>query len=657
MIHRELGARMPPQHAVVTGEDRTYRALFESNPVPMWVFDRESLCFLAVNEAAIAKYGWSREEFGAMTIRDIRAGEDQPSLTAALDHSNPGRHHAGRFRHRRHDGSALIVDVVSHGLNFDGRDARLVMAFDVTDREQAVAALHEANHRLQERDAEYRVMTDGIPLCIVYVDNALVVQFVNRRCEELAGRVTNDLVGRPLAELLGREGAARAADAMRDTTGDASITWEFTRVVEDAPPQHWAVSQVRRDGPLGSPIGCYLMLQDITQQRALEEQFRHAQKMEAVGRLAGGIAHDFNNLLTVILSYGDLILADRALPDESRADVAQIQAAARRAADLTRQLLAFSRKQRLSPTLLALDAVVAGLTPMLGRLLGETITLVHVPAPEPGRVLLDPSQIEQVLVNLAVNARDAMPQGGRLTIETRDVRLDDTYVWRHAEIAPGDYVRLTVSDTGVGMSADVRSHAFEPFFTTKEPGKGTGLGLSTVYGIVQQSGGHVWLYSEPGLGTTFRLFFPRVRGAAAVEPAPDHLEDPGGTETILLAEDEEAVRTLAVRALRMRGYAVIAAASGEEALRIAAERVEPVDLLVTDMVMPGMNGRELAHRLRDGWPGMRVLLVSGYSHDERGGADEAADGGVLLKPFSPASLARAVRSAIDGRANPAVAGR
>ncbi len=385
--------------------------------------------------------------------------------------------------------------------------------------------------------------------------------------------------------------------------------------------------------------------------RQLETQFLQSQKMEAVGQLAGGIAHDFNNLLTIITGYSQLILDRLSSGDGLREKVEEIKKAADRAASLTRQLLAFSRRQVLQPQVVDLSHVVANLDKMLRRLIGEDIDLVALCPPGVGRVKVDPGQIEQVILNLAVNARDAMPQGGKLTIETANVELDESYAGNHVAVKTGPYVMLAVSDTGHGMDRETQARIFEPFFTTKEQGKGTGLGLSTVYGIVKQSGGNVWVYSEPGKGATFKIYLPRVVEAPQpkfeVKPPEAGLR---GTETILLVEDEAAVRLLVRGTLEQNGYDVLDAGSGAEALVMANERKQPIHLLVTDVVMPGMSGREAAQQVTLAHPETRVLYMSGYTDDAvvRHGVLESS-AAFVQKPFTPDSLLRKIREVLDAK--------
>jgi len=390
---------------------------------------------------------------------------------------------------------------------------------------------------------------------------------------------------------------------------------------------------------------------DITDRKRLEEQFHQAQKMEAIGRLAGGIAHDFNNVLTVIISTAELVLLDAEPEHPLRRDIEEIRDAASRASALTRQLLALGRKQVLQPRVLSLNDVVLEAEPMLRRLIREDITLVTRLAPDLDSVHVDAGQMEQVILNLMVNARDAMPAGGTLTIETRNVELDPSYVRSRPGVATGLHVLLAVSDTGVGMDEDIRAHLFEPFFTTKEPGKGTGLGLATVHGIVRQSGGHVWAYSEVGKGSSIKIYIPAVGEAAERLPRklPETDELPRGTETILVAEDDDSVRTVTVDTLRRVGYRVLAARSGEEALALAGSHDGDVRLLITDVVMPGLRVRELVAQLAALQPAARVLYMSGYTDDainHQGLLEPAVN--YIEKPFTPMQLARHVRRLLDG---------
>jgi signal transduction histidine kinase/ActR/RegA family two-component response regulator len=385
------------------------------------------------------------------------------------------------------------------------------------------------------------------------------------------------------------------------------------------------------------------------QRDSLEEQLRQAQKLEAIGRLAGGVAHDFNNVLSVILGYSEDIIQSLEPSDPRWQDMKEIESAATRAAALTRQLLMFSRQQVLEPKVLDLNDVLANMDRMLARILGEQVELTLLPAANVGRVRADRSNIEQVLMNLTVNARDAMPEGGRLTLETANVVVDEAFASQHLGCKPGPYVRLAVTDTGVGMDATTRARIFEPFFSTKERGKGTGLGLSTVLGIVQQSGGSVWVYSEPSHGTTFKIYLPRV-DAELDAPAPEVvLRELRGTETILLVEDEPAVREVARRILERHGYQVLVAGSPSEAVLACQTHHEVIHLLVTDVIMPGSSGAQLAQSLASARPTLKVLYVSGYTDGSIQAHGVPGHGAAFLqKPFTAESLARKVRSVLNG---------
>ena len=406
----------------------------------------------------------------------------------------------------------------------------------------------------------------------------------------------------------------------------------------------------------GEPSFGVAMVKDVTEQRRadderrnLEEQLRQAQKMEAIGRLAGGVAHDFNNLLTGIQGYADLVALMTKPGEVIHGHADEIRKATRRAAALTQQLLAFSRKRVASPRVVDLNAELDEAERMLGRLIGEDVRLEVVRGADLGRVRIDPHQIDQVLVNLAVNARDAMPEGGALTIETARVELDAGYCASHAGVAPGPYVMIAVSDTGVGMTPDVRGQAFDPFFTTKDKGKGTGLGLSTVYGIVKQNGGSITVYSEVGFGTTFKLYLPLVAGEPAPVEGDERRPPPArGSETVLVVEDEETVRGLAATVLRLAGYQVIEAVDGVEACQLGDAHDGPIALLLTDVVMPRMAGRELFDALTVGRPELRVVYMSGYTESvvsQRGVLTPGTP--FLQKPFSGEALMRTVREALD----------
>jgi two-component system, cell cycle sensor histidine kinase and response regulator CckA len=516
LVFRDVTLRRQAQRYLEESESR-YRLLFESNPQPMWVFDRSSLAFLAVNQAAIARYGYTREEFLSMTLRDIRPPEDIPALLEHARASTATPHTDGPWRHRKKDGAILVVEIAAHPIQFGDAAATLVMATDITEHKR------------------------------------------------------------------------------------------------------------------------------------LEEELRQSQKLEAVGQLAGGIAHDFNNLLTVIEGYAEMIRDHQAPDDANRDSLEEILVAARRAASLTRQLLAFSRRQILQPIRLNLNANVISTQHMLSRLLGENIRIHTTLASGLWDVFADPGQIDQIVLNLAVNARDAMERGGVLTIETANLERDAPPA---LELADGEYVRLSVGDTGQGMDEETRRHIFEPFFTTKEVGRGTGLGLSTVYGIVKQSGGHIRVSSEPGKGSSFSIYLPRagdvtlpsVKGSSGSAPAQR------SGQTILLVEDDETVRHLVMSMLKSSGYHVIAPATPQEALRICGEFSTPLDLLLTDMVLPETDGAEVAEKAVASRPDLRVLYMSGYTEHpvlRLPGFDRGAP--FIQKPFTKAALTAKVREVLQAK--------
>jgi two-component system cell cycle sensor histidine kinase/response regulator CckA len=516
-VARDISQRKRDEEALRHSEEQ-YRLLFDTNPQPMWVYDGDSLRFLAVNDAAIRHYGYSREEFLSMTLRDI----GPPDEIAAFDEQVRRRRGwperkpfnlLRAWKHRRKDGSMVEVEVSVSAIRFEERDAWLALAIDVTEKKR------------------------------------------------------------------------------------------------------------------------------------LEAQLLQAQKMESVGRLAGGIAHDFNNLLGVITGYGELARRQLAAGSPVLGRLDEMLKATARAADLTKQLLAFSRKQVLQPRVVNLNVVTADMERMLRRLIGEHIQLLTVYADPLGRVRADPGQVGQVIVNLAINARDAMPEGGRLMVETANTDLDEAYTAGRPDVKPGRYVMLSVTDTGVGMTPETLAQIFEPFFTTKGEGHGTGLGLATAYGIVRQSGGHIWTYSEPGKGTTFRIYLPRVDEAAQpLAPGSEGTATVRGSETILVVEDDEALRAIIAEVLEDAGYSVLTARNGDEAIRAAGEP-RLIDLVISDMVMPAMGGAVLAGHL----PHLRFLFMSGYTE-----LSVAEDGGLtrgaafLEKPFTPGALLRKVRAVLDG---------
>jgi two-component system cell cycle sensor histidine kinase/response regulator CckA len=515
-LEEEISARKRAEDAVRRSEEE-YRLLFERNPQLMWLIDRETQRFLAVNNAAIQHYGYTADEFLGMSIQDVRRPEDVAAPPSDSDEFTALGQAQYSGRHKKKDGTPIDVEIREHDIQFTGRDARLAMITDVTERKK------------------------------------------------------------------------------------------------------------------------------------LEEQFQQAQRLESIGRLAGGVAHDFNNLLTIINGYSDLALSELGSDHPLRENLSEVRNAGERAAGLTQQLLAFSRKQLVQPIVLSINTTVTDIHRMLQRLIGEDIEIRTNLAADLGNVLADPGQIQQVIMNLAVNSRDAMPHGGALLIETGNVAFDEDYMMSHPEVYPGAYIMLAVTDTGTGMTPEIKARIFEPFFTTKPKGAGTGLGLATVYGMVKQAGGWIWVYSEPGHGTTFKIYFPRVD--EPLSPAqPVAKTDVRGDETILVVEDQADLRRLAVMALEKYGYRTYDSSNADEALSFASAFLEPIHLLVTDVIMPGMNGRHLADEMTRLRPGVRVLFMSGYTDDTMA-HHGVLDIGVayLQKPFTPELLGEKVREVLGPR--------
>jgi PAS domain S-box-containing protein len=549
---------------------------------------------------------------------------------------------SGQINLRRRDGTAIPVEMAIASL---ANGVTACIGHDISARKEAEKARADAENK-------YRTLVEQVAAISYIAELGLRGEwhYVSPQIESITGYTQDEwltdsrdwLRHVPLEDHAIIEGAEAASDRgerfqaeYRIVRKDGAVIW----VSDTAVVVSGSNSQPVMEG----------IIVDITERKLLENQLQQSRRMEAVGRLAGGIAHDFNNLLTIIKGYAELALQRPGIQAEQRADVMQIENAAERAALLIRQLLAFSRRQVLQPKIIDLNAIVLGLDKLLGRLMGEDIEMVTRCGANVGNVKADPAQVEQVIMNLVVNARDAMPKGGRLTVETVSVELDSTYARDHVSVKPGPYVMLAVSDTGMGIGRETMAHIFEPFFTTKESGKGTGLGLSTVYGIVKQSGGYIWVYSEPDRGTTFKVYLPRV--AAEVESKPSVVEIPGagrGSETILLVEDEEAVRDLANRILSAKGYSVVAAKSTKEAEQVSEKHTGDIHLVLTDIIMPGTSGRELARRIAARRPQTRILFMSGYTDNvlAEGGVLEAGLS-FLQKPFTPGALVQKVREVLD----------
>jgi PAS domain S-box-containing protein len=617
-----------------------FRVLVEQSIVGIYIIQDDQ--FVYVNPRMLGIFGRSEEEMTSRTAYDFIVPEDhalvRENIRKRISGEVPSIHYYLRVLHQ--SGAVLQVEVHSSRTDYNGRPAVMGTLLDITDRKRAEESL-----RLES--AALHAAADAI----VITDRAGVIVWINPAFTQLTGYTAEEAVGKNLRDLV------------KSGKYDQAFYKELWETILAGQTWRGEIVNRRKDGSLytedqavtpildasGAITHFVAIKEDITERLQLETQFRQAQKMDSVGQLASGIAHDFNNLLTVINGTSELVLAQVSEDDPVHADVQDILQAGERAATLTRQLLAFSRQQILEPRVMNFNTVVAGMESLLRGLLGEDIDLVVVPTPDLGSVKADPGQIEQVMTNLAVNARDAMPQGGRLTIETQNVTIGTDVARQLGLTMPsGSYVLLAVSDCGAGMDEATRTRVFEPFFTTKGSGKGTGLGLSTVYGIVKQSHGFIWVYSEVGQGTSFKIYLPQVTGAAGPDRLGPTVVSSSGTETILLVEDNAGLRKLATRLLEPAGYTVLGAATGEEGLRLLERHEEPVHLLLSDVVMPGMSGRQLAEQLAQTRPGMKVLYMSGYTGDtivQRGVLD--AQMPFLNKPFTAAALLRKVREVLD----------
>ncbi|GAB4362354.1 MAG: hypothetical protein Kow00128_02040 [Deltaproteobacteria bacterium] len=638
-IIRDISARRKAEEAL-----RSRTELLESivrvSPLAIVTFDAEGKIGMW-NPAAERMFGWTAKE-AAGKFHPIVPKEKEEEFRRIREEALAGKVFSGlELRRKRKDGSDIDITVSTSPIRDPDGTVIGVMSIltDITDRKRAERELRLLATAI-EQSAETVMITDR---------NGTIL-YVNPAFEKITGYAREEAIGAdPRMLKSGKQGE----DFYRRMWGTIlrGDVWSgvfVNRKKDGTLYEEEAILSPVRDAA-GEIVNFVAVKRDVTQERRMEEELRHAQKMEAVGRLAGGVAHDFNNLLTAITGYSQMLLERLGEEDPSRKEIAEIRKAGERAAALTRQLLAFSSKQVLRPKVMDLNSVVSDMRKMLRRLIGEDIELVTVYKDDTAFVRADPGQVEQVLANLVVNARDAMPQGGRLLIETASVDLAEEYVSRHDPMPPGRYVMLAVTDSGCGMDGATLSRIFEPFFTTKPKGKGTGLGLSTVYGIVKQSGGYIWAYSEPGKGTVFRIYLPRVEPEAASPEKGDAPAIAGeGAETILVTEDEEMVRDLVCTILRRNGYRVLEARDGEEALEVVERHEGPIHLLVTDVVMPRIGGPELAERLAQLRPGIRVLFISGYTDTAVTKLGMITPGSAFLeKPFVPGALVSRVRTLLD----------
>ncbi len=608
--------------------------------------------FFNVNDATCRLTGYTREELLSLSVSDVDRSVPREKWSATWAELRKRQALSFESTVRRKDGEEIPVSVNTNLLQAENREFSCTILQDI--REQKLAQ-HRQQALAIERDGllqQLQLQIERMPLAYMLLDAHFQVIDWNPAAEKIFGYRKEEVLGMcpPFAKIVPQAFWPQAeAILSRTQNGDMSAHSTNENLTKDGRTITCEWINTPLESPDGRFKGVLCLAQDISERRRLESQLRQAHKMEAIGNLAGGIAHDFNNLMTVVTGYSQLVLNRVEQESPLRSDIEEIKKAGQRAASLTRQLLAFSRKQVLSPEILSLADVVSNIKEMLKRLIGEHIELVVTTNSDLRRVKADPGQIEQIIMNLALNARDAMPSGGKLLINTDNIDLDEVYCAQCSDVRPGPHVVLTVSDTGTGMNAEIQSRVFEPFFTTKEHGKGTGLGLSMVYGIVQQSGGSVRVYSEPGRGATFRILLPQAKDDAEWrEPQESQERSQPGCETVLLAEDEDMVRTLTRRILESHGYRVLEARDGSEALEMAERHIGPLHLLLTDVVMPKMSGTELAQHLRKSRPEAKVLYMSGYSENlvsHQGILD--ADVALIEKPFAEEGLLQRIREILD----------
>jgi two-component system, cell cycle sensor histidine kinase and response regulator CckA len=622
--------------------DEISRLMFQDNPLPIYVYDCKSLRLLDANQAATEKYGYSRAQFLQLSVPDVRLGMTAAELLQEMQARHGGFNQAGVWRQRRKDGSVFLAVATVVGFAREGRKFELVLANDVTERVEAEAATRQSRERL-------RSLVDRAPFGVCRT--SLVkdrVESANQALCEMLGYSETELLGLSMSKdlyvnspnraeliaLLKRERKLRAQEAFLKHKDGRQIRVRLTAFLTP--------------GENSDQVDVYV--EDLTEQSALEQQIRAVQKLEAVGRLAGGVAHDFNNILVVIKLSTDMML-NQITPDSPLSKpLLQVSKAADRATALTTQMLAFSRRQMMQARVVNVNSIVSDISHLLRRIIGEDVRLVTTLTSGLANTKLDPDQLGQVVLNLAVNARDAMPGGGTLQLETSNVELDEAYAKLHPPVQPGNYVLLAVSDTGTGIAKSDLPHIFDPFFTTKEMGKGTGLGLSIVYGIVKQSGGYIWVYSEPGQGTTFKLYFPATNAPPEMYSQRAGIAGQATGQTILVVEDEAAIRSNVCECLEQLGYGVLEADSGEAALQVCERKNEDIDLVMTDLNMPGIGGKELARQLVERFPDIPVLFTSGYTEDTVARREMLHGGSrFLAKPFSVADLSSAVRRVLATR--------
>jgi len=689
-VTHDITGRKRAEHALAESEGR-YRLLFESAADAIFIHQNNEP-FLAVNEAGCRLLEMDRQEIWLKSFGDLAAEHDRPIIAEELAAVPEEGSYVFETTLIRGDGEPVPVEISSRKIDYARRRATVSFVRDISKRkknaeeqERFVAMLVESHDRLEElndqlsrsndllrqeiadrRKAEealaasedrYRLLVDNAPYMVAVVQDEQLV-FINQTGAGMLGATDSTaIIGQPVTGFLHANDAGQVTGALTRAIAEREQINLSDIVLIRMDKAEIIVELVALPTDFRGKTAAQLIIHDITERRRSEaereklgEQLRQAQKMESIGRLAGGVAHDFNNILTGIIGYLDLLLGGQETGADSREILQEIRKAAERAGQITQQLLGFSRRQMISPRVLDLNQTISKATRMLRRIIGEDIQLLFEAGEKLHSVFMDEGQIEQILINLAVNSRDAMPHGGTVAIATKNEIIDDGIGDLDIQVQPGRYVVVSVYDNGEGMPPDVQEKIFEPFFTTKDIGKGTGLGLSMGYGIMKQNKGFVEVHSDPGKGTAFHLHFPAA-GAAIETPTVQHTEaPPRGNETILVVEDEEIVRELAHRILEIQGYRVLVAENGEAALEVAQRHREPIDLVLTDVVMPKMNGMRLAERLWTEHPDLKVLFMSGYTEeliDRHGPIDQQTD--FIAKPFTLETLTNAIRNALDGK--------
>ena len=635
--------KMEKQAELNRSEER-YRTLFENSQAVMLVIDPLHGEVVDANPAAAAWYGWSREQLCRKNMSEI----DVVPTPGTYPEAPPGWKQ-GHFQghHRRADGSRREVEVFGSPVAMAGRSLFYCIVHDITEKKFAEDELLRSEREFRRLSQEFHGLLDAIPDSLMLLDRDLHVLWVNRAGAESLGAPMEELAGRYCYELwYGRSAPCESCPVLQSFQSGLPGQQTVTR---DSDGRTWDIRTAPLPDERGDVANVIELRRDITDHRKMEQQYLHAQKMESIGTLAGGVAHDFNNILTVVSGLSQLTLDKMAQDDPLRANMAGIMEASERAGYLTRELLLFSRKQKSERRPVDLNQVVAKMQNFLHRIIGEDIALKQLPLGDPLPILADRNQLEQVLMNLAVNARDAMPQGGEFVLRTDQVQLQDDFASTYGYGRSGEYALLSVSDTGVGMDQETLQRVFEPFFSTKEVGKGTGLGLSVVYGIIKQHEGFITAYSEPGQGSTFRVYFPLGTPAPNECPVPLELSAIGGSETILLAEDNDLVRKLLTSVLTEAGYSVIGAADGEEAVREFRLHAGSIQLLLFDLIMPKMSGKDASDEIHKTHPAIKTIFASGYAPEIAMQKAKLADGACLLyKPVSQQDLLKMVRSVLDG---------